>query len=219
MVTGWRYRVVSVLGVFVLTAGAVAVANHPTSQLLFTTYVPLFDRLEATVLTGSSLYWILTLSALAVFASLAPLYKPQPRRVLDTVFRAKRVLVAGSALATLGYFKWSHRLPRATLVMTIGVLSIVLPLWFVWIRNRPNEDAKRALIVGDDLGQIDQISRSATTPLLGYLCPSVISSANGEHMAVETVADGGVSVENDSTVSKEGLNALDRIGGLSLRTS
>ncbi|TYT62131.1 sugar transferase [Natrialba swarupiae] len=216
MVTGWRYRVVSVLGVFVLTAGAVAVANHPTSQLLFTTYVPLFDRLEATVLTGSSLYWILTLSALAVFASLAPLYKPQPRRVLDTVFLVqKRVLVAGLALATLGYFKWSHRLPRATLVMTIGVLSIVLPLWFVWIRNRPNEDAKRALIVGDDLGQIDQISRSATTPLLGYLCPSVISSANGEHMAVETVADGGVSVENDSTVSKEGLNALDRIGGLS----
>lgn len=44
----------------------------------------------------------------------------------------------GVALATLGYFDYPHRLPRATVAMTGGFLPVALPTWFVWIRQRPN---------------------------------------------------------------------------------
>ncbi|MEY7849479.1 sugar transferase [Natrarchaeobius sp. A-rgal3] len=217
MVTGWQYRLVSTLGVLVLTVGAVAVANHPISQHLFTTYLPLFNRLEATVLTGQSLYWALALSVLAVGCCLVPLYKPQPRRVLDTTFLVqKRVLVAGFALASLGYFKWSHRLPRATLVMTIATLGVVLPLWFVWIRHNPDGETERTLVVGDDFEQIERIRASMTSPVLGYLCPSVVS-IRGTSKSVEAAADGGITIVDDDTSAESGdhLEALPRLGGLS----
>ncbi|RQG93826.1 sugar transferase [Natrarchaeobius chitinivorans] len=213
MLTGWRYRTVSTLGVIGLAVGAVAVANHPTAQLLFTSHVPLFDRLEATVLSGRSLYLALVLTVIAVSCSLVPLYKPQPRRVLDTVVLAqKRVLVAGLALATLGYFKWSHRLPRATLVMTFGLLGIAVPLWFVWIRRRPSEGSDRTLVVGDDLEQIERISPAVSVPVLGYLCPSVVS-VYGEPTSAETAADGGVTVGDGG--ERDRLETLNRLGGLS----
>ncbi|RQG91511.1 sugar transferase [Natrarchaeobius halalkaliphilus] len=213
MVTGWQYRTVSVLGVLVLTIGAVALANHPTAQLLFTTYVPVFNRLEVTVLSDRSLYWAITLSVVAVGCSLVPLYKPQPRRVLDTVVLSqKRILVAGLAIATLGYFNWSHRLPRATLVMTFAILGIVVPAWFVWIRRRPPEEADRTLVVGDDLEQIERISPSVSVPVLGYLCPSVVN-VRGEPTSVETAADGGVTVGDGG--ERDRLETPNRLGGLS----
>ena len=230
MSTGWKYRITSAVGVTVLTVTAVLISNHYLSQTLFTTYVPLFNRLDVTVLTGESLYWAITLSVVAVVGSLVPLYKPRPRRVLDTVFFAqKRVLVAGFALATLGYFKWSHRLPRATLVMTTGLLAVAVPIWFVWIRRRPSADSGRTLIVGDDLRQIATVSAVVDVPLLGYLCPS-IRSPTGDANPLETSTDGGVTadggelgVSDDTTsgvdaggvVSRDELTGVARLGGLS----
>ncbi|WP_255194502.1 sugar transferase [Natronobeatus ordinarius] len=215
MVTGWQYRAVSVLSVISLTAGAVLVANQPLTQWVFTTYVPLFNRLEVTVLTGESLYWAIALTVLAVAGSLVPLYKPQPRRVLDTVFLAqKRVLVGGLALATLGYFKWSHRLPRATLVMTIGTLAVVIPAWFVWIRRRPPSEPGRTLVVGDDPAQIRQIAPSVPVSALGYLCPSIGTSAVRE--SSEPAADGGIIVGDDADLdSQRSASTLPHLGGLS----
>ncbi|WP_254768925.1 sugar transferase [Salinilacihabitans rarus] len=214
MVTGWRYRAVSVLGVVVLTVGAVTVANHRLSQSLFTTYVPLFNRLDVTVLSGESLYWALALSVLAVAGSLVPLYKPHPRRILDTVFLAqKRVLIGGLALATLGYFEWSYRLPRATLVMAVGLLAITIPAWFVWIR-RPTGDPGRTLVVGDDREQIERIAPEVGTPLLGYLCPSIADVDRGP---VEPAADGGTTAGDDvgETAATRDEGVLHRLGGLS----
>ena len=180
MLTGWTYRVASATGVILLTVAAVLFANHPVPQTLFTTYVPLFDRLEPTVLTGGSLRLAMLLSVLAVAGSLIPLYKPQPRRILDTVFLAqKRVLAGGLALATLGFFKWSHRLPRATLTLVVGVLSITIPLWFIWIRRRPEREAERAILVGDDLAQIHRITPDVDGELIGCLCPTFL---NGEEL-------------------------------------
>ncbi len=214
MVTGWKYRTVSTLGVLAFTIAAVLVANHGAPQSLFTTHVPLFNRLEVTVLTGDSLYWALTLSAISVAACLVPLYKPQPRRVLDTIFLTqRRVFVAGLALATLGYFEWSHRLPRATLVMTIGILAIVLPAWFVWIR-RPAGDSGRTLIVGDDVEQIAQITSTLEVPVLGYLCPS-IAGVGEDSTFLEPAADGGLTVETPSLGSRDDLAEFSRLGGLS----
>ena len=224
MVTGWRYRLLSVFGVCVLVCGSLLLANHSLSQGFFTTFVPLFNRLEPTVLEGESLWWAFVLSVLLVGASLAPLYRPQPSRLLDTVFYAQqRVIVAGLGLAAFGYFKWSHRLPRATLTMTIGLLLVVVPLWFVWIRRRPTGDAGRTLIVGDDFDQIRHIGSTLSTPAVGYLSPAVTVAGRQP----TAVADGGVSVfETGSTGTEQngggssteaGSHAvsLSRLGGLS----
>ena len=223
MVTGWRYRIAGALGAVGLTVCAVLVANHPVTQTLFTTYVPVFDRLEATVLSGASLWLAIALSVAMVAGSLVPLYKPQPRRILDTVVLAqKRVVVAGLALATLGYFNWSYRLPRATLTMTIAILVVTIPAWFVWIRRRPASEPGRTLLVGDDVSQLTAVAPAIDGPVLGYLCPTTVLTADG------VVADGGVTLEGDrddqssqlervlADIDAHGrLGALDRLGGLS----
>ncbi|WP_440764293.1 sugar transferase [Natronorubrum sp. DTA7] len=240
MLTGWRYRIVSVLGVVGLTIAAVVATNHPLSQHVFTTYVPLFNRLEVTVLTGGSFYRAIVLSVVAVTACLLPLYRPRPRRLLDTVVLAqKRLLVAGLALAALGYFKWSHRLPRATLVTIVGLLAILLPAWFVWIRHRPSESDGRTLFVGDDLAQIERIAPAVNAPVLGYLCPSSVGYHGFDEDDItahtpraesgDVRADGGVAVEHRESIGGAGPNGppgstpdesralagLPRLGGLS----
>ncbi|OVE84437.1 sugar transferase [Natronolimnobius baerhuensis] len=235
MLTGWRYRVVALLGVIGITVATVVAANHPISQSIFTTYVPLFNRLEVTVLTNGSLLWALTLSVLAVGVALWPLYKPRPRRILDTVVMAqKRVFVAGLGLAALGYFKWSHRLPRATLAMIVGLLAVVIPAWFVWIRRRPAGSDGRTLIVGDDLAQIERIAPEIDAPVLGYLCPSTLSQFMFDETAVDGSetdsirADGGLEMTPPASSTENGngadndvahgpldLESLSRLGGLS----
>jgi lipopolysaccharide/colanic/teichoic acid biosynthesis glycosyltransferase len=204
MLSGWPYRVISTVGTALSTLAALLVANHPAAQWLFTSYVPLFWRLDPVVLGDERLRLAATLSVLAVCGSLIPLYKPRPRRILDTVALAgKRVVVAGLALATLGFFQWSHRLPRATLTMLIGLLLVGLPAWFVLIRRRPAGEAERALIVGDDFPQIERIVGETDLPLLGYLCPtSVFRTDDGRPPAA--FADGGAPIRG-----------LERLGGLS----
>lgn len=214
MLTGWKYRLVSVVGVIVVTAGAVAVANHPFPQRLFTTHVPVFNRLEVTVLSGSEFYWALILSIGAVMGCLAPLYRPHPRRVLDTVFFAqKRVLVAGSVLATLGYFNYTYRLPRATLVMTFGILSVAVPAWFVWIRRRPGNGAARTLVVGDDLDQIDRIAPLLSVPVHGYLCPSVVGTRT-DLESVRPAPDGGIEQTDADRLAANGYGNVDGLARL-----
>jgi len=203
MTTGWRYRTLSVTGAAGLTALAVLVANHAIPQHLFTTYVPLFNRLDATVLEGMSLRRALSMSVFFTIMSLIPMYKPRPRRILDAVFLTqKRVLVCGLALATLGYFQWSHRLPRATLVMLTGILLVVLPAWFVAIRRPIPGELDRTIIVGDDLAQMQTVREALDGQLLGYLCPTAALPMAKPQRAV---ADGGVA----------GLEDLDHLGGLS----
>ncbi|ELY97301.1 exopolysaccharide biosynthesis polyprenyl glycosylphosphotransferase [Natrialba chahannaoensis JCM 10990] len=207
----------SLCGVVLLTVFAVLVANHNLPQSLFTTYVPVFNRLDVTVLSGRSLYWALGLSVVAVAGSLIPLYKPQPRRVLDTVFLTqKRLIVAGLALSTLGYFNWSYRLPRATVTMTIGVLVIVVPSWFVWIRRRPAASEGRTILIGDDADQLQRVTAAVSGPVLGYLCPSVVASRNDTD-GVLAVADGGAlfAESTDEAIREvERAQYPERLGGL-----
>jgi lipopolysaccharide/colanic/teichoic acid biosynthesis glycosyltransferase len=208
MRTGWAYRVVSLVGTAGLTACAVLFANFPVVQELFTTYIPIFNRLRPTTLTGSDLGLAVGLSVLAITGSVVPLFKPRPRRILDTVALVqKRVVVGGLALATLGYFQWSHRLPRATLTMTIGALLVVLPAWFVWIRRTPGAADQRAIVVGDDLGRIRQVVKETELHLVGYLCPTaVLGRRAGSDSAEATIAapDGGTRVDG-----------VEHLGGLS----
>lgn len=200
MLTGWGYRLVAVAGAASITCLAVFVANLFAVQSVFTTYTPLFWRLDPIVLSGSELWLAVILNAVVVLAVLWPLYKPRPRRVLDTVFIAqKRVVVAVFALATLGYFNYSYRLPRTTLAITGGVLFLTLPLWFVWIRRRNGRVPDRVVLIGDDAEQLEELVETVELPYVGYLCPASVERELEDRRKV--FADGGLG--------------MTRIGGLS----
>ncbi|QSG01716.1 sugar transferase [Natranaeroarchaeum sulfidigenes] len=208
MLTGWPYRIASAIGTVVLALTAVLVANHPVPQRVFTEYVPLFNRLEPTVLWGSSLVLVVGLTVGAVTLALVPLYKPRPRRVLDTVaLTEKRLVASGLALAAIGFFNFSYRVPRATLVMTMGLLGLALPVWFVWIRHRPDTDGSRTIIVGDDPAQIERLQPDVDSPLLGYLCPT--------HAVKQIPVPGSSHREPETVVADGGDVGLKRLGGLS----
>jgi lipopolysaccharide/colanic/teichoic acid biosynthesis glycosyltransferase len=167
---------------------------------------------------------IAVLTTLAVVvAALTPLYKPRPRRILNVVYHAeRRIATAGLALAALGYFDWTYRLPRPTLIVTIGILMLVVPTWFVTIRRRPSTDPGRAVIIGDDHEEMGRILESLDTEILGYVAPPfdaptaetvtspAPSRAEGDAVPTSTVADGsGLASNGGSTMQ------LPYIGGLS----
>jgi len=204
MMRGSSYRVLSTVGVAGLTAVAVLVANHWLSQWLFTTYVPLFNRLSVTVLSGNDLIQVILLSVGIFGLALAPLYRPRPRRTTDTILLTqRRIIIASLALATVGYFNWSHRLPRATLVLLTSILLAVLPLWFIMIRRRPADDPDRVLLIGDNIDQIERIYDETSIPFVGYLCPTNIVTTQQSKQQL-AVTDGG-----------DRLTGLERLGGLS----
>jgi len=202
MQSGWRYRLVAVCGATLWVAGAVVVANTSLAQMFITTIPPL-NNLQPTTLTNGDLLDQVATTVVITLAVLWPLFKPRPRRILDTIaLTHERVFVTAAVLATIGYFDWSSRLPRTTLVVTILFLGIVLPVWFVAIRRRPSV-SKRAVIVGDDTTVIDRLFESATVPILGLVAPSDIRSVERP----QQLADGGVTIES--------VEQLPRLGGLS----
>jgi lipopolysaccharide/colanic/teichoic acid biosynthesis glycosyltransferase len=211
MISGWRYRSVSVCGAMATVVLAVLIANHPVTQAIVTTYVPLFNRLDPLVLGGYGLLIAISLSVVVVFFCLIPFYKPRPRRVLDTMFLAQqRVLTAIFALATLGYFNWSYRLPRTTLLVTGVLLLAFIPAWFLAIRNRPAGGNGRAIVVGDDPEGIDRAVAAVEMDVLGYLSPSLLVEVGG--VQKKAIADGGGlrrPVENATY-----LGGTARLGGI-----
>lgn len=221
MIHGWRYRLIAAAGAAGITLFAVIVANHSVAQILFTTYVPLFWQLDPSVLVDEQLQLAAFVGVAAVVASLIPLFKPRPRRILDTVALVQqRVVIAGLVLAGLGYFNWTYRLPRATLVILVGLLCVALPAWFVIIRRPSGQnDERRALIVGDDAAQMAAICAELSVPVIGYVCPSttnqqVIVRGRSESVAASNSEDDG----NQPVLATDGgdaLTGLDRLGGLS----
>ncbi|WP_409338721.1 sugar transferase [Halalkalicoccus ordinarius] len=209
------YRLMSAAGTVVWTAIAVLIANHSIPQMLLTGYVPVVRRLPVVVLDGQRLFLAVGLSTAVVFSCLIPLYKPRPRRILDTIFLAqKRVLVAMFALATLGYFNMTYRLPRATLAMTMGILLIVLPAWFVILGNQPIKGEKPAIIVGDDPAQINRAADAIESPVLGYLSPPLGINIDSDQARspTPTVTDGGtIEMPSSDLQSLGGLSRLEQI--------
>lgn len=215
MRTGWPYRVGSVVGVTGLSMLAIIVANRPLLQSVFTTYIPVFWRLDPVTLSNGQLTTVLWVTAAVFVACFLPLYKPRPRRVLDNVALAqKRTIIAGCVLATLGYFKWSHRLPRATLVMTCGILFVVLPAWFVLIRRQPNDEDSRAIIVGDDTEAMEAVLSATDSSVLGYVSPLSHSIVSNDGKSRAFIADGGAVLEELGEDERQ-LAELDRLGGFS----
>lgn len=199
---GWKHRLGSVLGVAVLTALAVSVANSPATQTVLGS-LPVVGQLSTDPPAGAEGLLEVATAVVVVTGVFVPLYKPRPRRILDAIVLAqKRVVVALLALAAIGYFDYTYRLPRATLFAITPVLFVTLPAWFVWIRRRPSTDPERAIIVGDDPEEIERLAGDVDVPLLGYLCPTTAFNWVDSPTAQTAVADGGVS-------------GLTRLGGLS----
>jgi len=205
MVSGWRYRVVSGVGAAVLVAGALTLANHPTAQFGLDV-VPYLDQLPGSSLENGRLS-LAGLTALTVILGyLYPLFKPRPRRILDTISLAeRRLFLAVVTLAAIGYFDYTYRLPRSTLLITTALLGVGLPAFFVSIRRRPRT-ATRAIVVGDDPGAFERIREAASIPLVGYVAPATmdaIASPDEDERALQ-VSDGGRAV-----------GSLERLGGFS----
>jgi hypothetical protein len=115
MISGWRYRLASALGVGAATYAAVAIANHPIAQSLFG-LLPVVGHLAGNTAMGTQFTFEAGVALIAVLAAFVPLYKPRPRRIVDTIgLVERRLFIAVLALATVGYFDFDYRLARATL--------------------------------------------------------------------------------------------------------
>ena len=196
MASGWRYRVVSVLGTAVFVAAAVVFANIARVQELFAR-VPYFGRPAPELLATGDLLFALATTLVVVLASMWPLFKPRSRRILDAILLTqKRVLLGMVALAALGYFNYTYRLPRTTLMLTTGALFVALPVFIVTIRRRPRSRAG-AVLVGDDPEALAASLDACDRPVLGHVTPP------------STIETGGVA-PGEAT---ERLAALESLGG------
>lgn len=197
----WRYRLVAIIGTVVLTAISVALVNNGEAQTAVTK-VPVISRLPTDPPHGRELVFEILTATVAFVIAMVPLYKPRPRRILDTVSLAqKRTLLAVIALAAVGYFDYTYRLPRLTVLMVTPVLLIALPTWFVYIRRRPSGDSRRAIVIGDDPEQMVRSCREVDIPLFGYLSPTQVPAIESGEPSRITETNGG--------------RIIGRLGGLS----
>jgi lipopolysaccharide/colanic/teichoic acid biosynthesis glycosyltransferase len=203
MASGWRYRVAGFAGVVALTVAAFGVATSPPVQYAATGTVPVIDRLRPHVLSHDKLLLVGSITLITVVGSLSPLFKPRPRRVLDTVYESTaRLGVAAMALATIGYFDLSSRLPRATLLVTFSLLGVAVPVWFVVIRPRPVE-TELAFIIGDDPDRIEEISDSIDAQGVNY-----VSSEDPFAGERQELTDGGSVAQGEFVGGLSRLNDI-----------
>lgn len=209
MITGWRYRAMAVLGVAIWTAFAVIAAKVPAIQVLVQ-YIPLFAALPADTATGAELAFEIGTALVIVSAAFLPLYKPRPRRILDTIMLVqRRTFLAVIAMAAIGYFDYTYRLPRLTVIIATPLLFILLPAWFVAIRERPADADGRTIIVGDDPDEMADVLAATDLPIVGYVSPPSANRAFATG-ATKRVADGGTP-SLDDLVCLGGLSRLEEV--------
>jgi len=192
MITGWRYRIASVCGVAVVSALAVVLANNSAVQAV-ASMLPLLSRLPPDPAAGAEFLIEVGLTAVIVTGAFIPLYKPTPRRILDIIgLTHKRLFVAMFALATIGYFDYTYKVPRLTLVLVTPLLFVLLPVWFVGLHH-PETESDRSIIVGDDPARIEWTADEYDRPILGYIAPPTRYQSEDDPVdhPIDTLADGG----------------------------
>lgn len=211
------YRLASTTGVATGSVLAVVAANHPVGQRL-ATLVPVLDRLPATTLSPEALWPMAATTAVVVVLACLPQFRPRPRRVLDTVREtARRVLLAGVALAALGYFDYTYRLPRTTLIVATGFMVVTLPAWLTYLGRRPPSNEGRAVLVGDDPQELAAVAAATDLSIVGYAAPPGCAPSNRESTAPVAAVDGGtVAVSAGETANQQRTDELGipRLGGL-----
>jgi lipopolysaccharide/colanic/teichoic acid biosynthesis glycosyltransferase len=217
MPTGRRYRVGSVAGLVVLATLAVRLASVPAVQSL-AVGLPVVGRLPVDPAAGSELLPGTATTLAVVLVAFLPLYVPRPRRSLDTVALAvERVLLSTVVLAAVGYFDYTYRLPRLTLVLASATLFVLAPAWFLLLRRTPGDATGRVVVVGDDPGAIEATVRATDVPVIGYVSPPGPAKPDG------AVPDGGLrgpvagrgAGASDRLADRDALADLDCLGGLS----
>lgn len=218
--SGWRYRLASVIGTATITALVVPVTSHPTVESLATS-LPVISHLPRPVHTHGGLTIITATVILVVLLALVPLYKPRPRRIIDVVSETqRRILLAALALATIGYFDYTYRLPRMMLVLVTLGLLVLLPAWHVLIRRQKRSATENVIIVGDDIRKITSIYNNLDIGFAGYISLNRYyknyddgedEEVTPESSPVTAFADGGAA----SAVSRPDIDGLDYLGGLS----
>ena len=231
MISEWRYRAAALAGVACLTTAAVLLANQPAVQSLFVG-TPIAGRLLPVVLDDEALTLAVGEALLVAAVAFSPLYKPRPRRVIDAiVLTEERVLLFVLALATVGFFDYTYRLPRTTLLLTAALQAVLLPAWFVAIRRRMRTGEGTAIIVGDDVRRFPRLRELADRRVVGYVSPMPSPTAPD---AGRPVTDGGepatgggdpatgegasTAVDGGRSVVVEPPDAhfdIERLGGLS----
>jgi len=212
MAVRWRYRIASVAGTSALTALAVWIANLSAVQTAFN-QVPYVGRPAPAVLANGDLVGAISTALVFVLAAMWPVFKPRPRRILDTILLThKRVLLAMIGLAALGYFNYTYRLPRSTLLLMTALLVAALPAWTVAIRRRPSLQS-RAAIIGDDPDAMEDLLGSTDVPVLGYVSPPSSYVADEERaVGAPAMSDGGaVTHRLDELPNLGGLSRLDEV--------
>ncbi|KAB7517965.1 sugar transferase [Halosegnis rubeus] len=208
---GWRYRLLSVVGVAALTVGAVGVANLEPVQQVFS-LLPVVGPLPFDSAVGVEFAWEAAIATVVVLGAVFSLYKPRPRRILDTWFYAlKRVVVALLAMAAIGYADATYALPRATLIVTGLLLVVTLPVWFVVIRRRPRTDGERTIIIGDDPTKIADVLTAIDGPVLGYVSPPSSYDDSWPVSLTSQLTDGGEPIGTDDLPNLGGLSRLDDV--------
>jgi exopolysaccharide biosynthesis polyprenyl glycosylphosphotransferase len=211
MASGWRYRFAGTLGTAILTAVAVFAANLPVVQNTFS-LIPYFGGPAPVVLTNGELTVVISTTLVVTVAAMWPLFKPRPRRMLDTILLTqKRILLSMIGLAALGYFDYSYTLPRSTLMLTTVLLLVVVPTWMASIRRRPSAQS-RAIIVGDDPVAMEAILEATDIPVIGYVSPPSSYETEGRQQGAPEVSDGGVVMSRlDELANLGGLSRLDEV--------
>lgn len=202
------HRLVASLGAVGLVVGSMLAVNHPFIQTAVAT-LPVVGQLQPATLSGARL-WVTSGTALVVtLAALAPLFEPRPRRILDVAIDAeKRVVITIAVLAAIGYFDYTYRLPRTTLIALSLMLFFTVPIWFIGMQSRLISGIERAVVIGDTSEQIERITQSTDLPVVGYVAPLGHSrQANQDDADPYRVADGGF-------VSREGIGNLEYLGPL-----
>lgn len=203
MTSGWRYRVAGLGGTVLATVVAVSLAYQSPVQALVA-LLPVVGDLPIESATGSELAFKIATTATVVVLAFAPLYRPQPRRLLDTwTLALQRTGIALLALATVGYFDYTYRLPRSTLIVAGTTLAVLLPLYFVGIRRRPTEGG-RTVVIGDSPEQVARVIDDVDSFLLGYVAPRLESTVTTEKR-LRVGTDGG---------QVRGLENVPCLGGL-----
>jgi hypothetical protein len=106
---------------------------------------------------------------------------------------AKRLVSGGHYEVVLDKFNYSHRVQRATLMLTTGFLKLVLPLYTVAIRRHPRARSQ-AVIVGDDPETMAEILAASDLSITGYISPrSSFSAEESPSSEPPEIAAGGRS--------------------------
>lgn len=204
---GWVYRGLSVTGTVMLGFVAVGLANVQPVQTIFS-LLPLVGHLTVGHATGMEFLIKASTTTLVLMISLLPMYKPRPRRILDVVSEtSRRVLLAVIALSAIGYFDYTYRLPRGTVLVVGGVLFVAVPLWFVAIRDRQRSKGENTVIVGDDPETMQDVIDALEGKVRGHVSPSTgFLRADSQYTGKESISDGGRA---------SSIKGLPRLGGLS----